>query len=162
MNECVLWMNVIYEWVRTTFLLKKCMILMFLMNALATNQQTDQQTDTAYYRDARTQLKNEGICMFVCSCETWPIKDVRGRLWIWKGRRPKGKKRISRGWSRLTFRRPTQVTETIFYSKEDTWPPALEKWKIFIIIIIIIIIIIFIIIIIRFGQYHQIMPMRGS
>ena len=53
-------MNVIYEcvndlmnelldvcyfyWVRTTFLLKKCMILMFLMNALPTNRPTDRRT----------------------------------------------------------------------------------------------------------------------
>ena len=32
---------------------------MFLMNALQTDQPTDQQTDTAYYRDARTHLKRE-------------------------------------------------------------------------------------------------------
>ena len=58
MNECFLWMNVICEWIndwmnelldvcffywsRTTFLLKKCLILMFLTNALPTNQPTDQ------------------------------------------------------------------------------------------------------------------------
>ena len=50
-----------FYWVRTTFLLKKCMILMFLMNALPTdrptNQLPNQPTDTAYYRDARTHLK---------------------------------------------------------------------------------------------------------
>ena len=45
-----------YE-VRTTFLLKEYMILMFLMNALPTDQPTNQPTDTAYYRDARTHLK---------------------------------------------------------------------------------------------------------
>ena len=55
MNELL---NVCYfYWVRTTFLLKKCMILMILMNALPTDQQSDQPTDTAYYRDARTHLK---------------------------------------------------------------------------------------------------------
>ena len=54
MNELL---NVCYfYWVRPTFLLKKCMILMFLMNAL----QTDRLTDTAYYRDARTHLKSGG------------------------------------------------------------------------------------------------------
>ena len=44
MNERFLFMNVPYEWVRTTFLLKKCMILMFLMNALPTDRPTDQRT----------------------------------------------------------------------------------------------------------------------
>ena len=50
-----------FYWVRTNFLLKKCLILMILMNALQTNRPTDQPTnqptDTAYYRDARTHLK---------------------------------------------------------------------------------------------------------
>ena len=41
MNECFfLWVNVIHEWVRITFLLKKCMIFMFLMNALPTDRGT--------------------------------------------------------------------------------------------------------------------------
>ena len=66
MNECFLWMNVFlwinvicewindlmselldvffFYWVRTTFLLKKCLLLMFLMNALQTDQPTDQRT----------------------------------------------------------------------------------------------------------------------
>ena len=72
MNDCFLWMNAIYEWmknslnelvdecffcwVRTTFLLKKCMNSMSLMNALP-DQPTDRQTDKACYRDARTHLK---------------------------------------------------------------------------------------------------------
>ena len=47
-----------FYWVRTTFLLKKCLILMFLMNALTTDRPTDRPTDTAYYRDARTHLKS--------------------------------------------------------------------------------------------------------
>ena len=34
---------------------------MFLMNALQTDQPTDQQTDTAYYRDARTHLKRTDV-----------------------------------------------------------------------------------------------------
>ena len=64
-----LWINVICEWMndwmtellyvcffyrgRTTFLLKICLILMFLMNALPTNR----PTDTASYRVACPQLK---------------------------------------------------------------------------------------------------------
>ena len=34
---------------------------MFLMNALQSDQPTDQQTDTAYYRDARTHLKRKAV-----------------------------------------------------------------------------------------------------
>ena len=33
-----------FKGVRTIFVLKKCVILMFLMNALPTNRQTDQRT----------------------------------------------------------------------------------------------------------------------
>ena len=49
-------------WVRTTFLLKKCMILMFLMNALQTNQPTNLPTNQP--TDRRTQ----------------PIIEMRGRI----------------------------------------------------------------------------------
>ena len=59
MNELF---NVCYfYWVGTNFLMKKCKILMLFMNALQTDQPTDQltdrSTDTAYYRDARTHLE---------------------------------------------------------------------------------------------------------
>ena len=48
-----------FYWVRTTFLMKICLILMFLMNAIP----TDQPTDTAYYRDARTHLKTRTVAV---------------------------------------------------------------------------------------------------
>ena len=49
-----------YYWIGTTFLLKKCMNSMFLMNALPdqpTDRPTNRPTDRAYYRDARSHLK---------------------------------------------------------------------------------------------------------
>ena len=73
-----LWMNVFYEWmfflwindsmhelfnvcyfywVGITFLWKKSKIPWFLRMCYPTNRQTDRQTDTACYRDARTHLK---------------------------------------------------------------------------------------------------------
>ena len=60
MNE--LFVVCFFYWVRTTFL---CLILMFLMNALPTDRQTDRPTDTAYYRDARTHLKNIVIVIVI-------------------------------------------------------------------------------------------------
>ena len=54
-------LNVCYfYWVGLNILLKKCMILIFFLKVPTdrpTNQLTNQPTDTAYYRDARTHLK---------------------------------------------------------------------------------------------------------
>ena len=54
-----------FYWGKTTFLLKKCLILMFLMNALPTVQPTNGPTDTAYHRDARTHLKKLSPFLFI-------------------------------------------------------------------------------------------------
>ena len=81
MNECHLWINKWFnEWIttcmilllgRTMLLLRKCRILMFLLNALLTNQPTDwltdQPMDTAYYSDTRTHLKRRFHRHATCS-----------------------------------------------------------------------------------------------
>ena len=74
-----------FYWVRTTFLLKKCMNLMFLMNALP-DRPTNRPTDRAYYRDARTHLKkvikkreNEAggaLCLYL----GWNLVLIRSKL----------------------------------------------------------------------------------
>ena len=57
---------------------------MLLTNALQTNQLTDQPTDTAYDRDARTHLK---ICTVCYMCEAKYVVDSRqmDNLSIWTG-----------------------------------------------------------------------------
>ena len=73
-------------WVRTIFLLKKCMNLMFLVNALPTDRPTDRPTDTASYEGALSHLKR--LCDkptdgTVDRPKKWYIKSRCTRLKTW-------------------------------------------------------------------------------
>ena len=78
------------------------MILMLLMNALPTDQPTNQLTDTAYYRDARTHLKSawlEGVSVWkegVLKCDGWGWGN--GNEGNWTGNDAEGG--VSKSWIR--------------------------------------------------------------
>ena len=85
MNECFFmneWMNELlcvcyFYWVSTTFLLKNCMILMFLMNALLIIRPTDWPTNTAYYRVCESLGRVYLVHLSECSlCWNFRISDL--------------------------------------------------------------------------------------